>query len=461
MGALGRRDPYVLAERYELPQNLDYEHLVELLRFVYCDYLYYERLPISSDSEKKDKVRLMRDMLLLADRFSVDTLYDRCIEFFKRRCFQECGVLPFTDLYFQLEHYMGTITEPLFLKRLKQALVEMTFNPVQLRAVARDSRWCSLSCDLLYDILDADGLAVTQESEVVGLIERWNAHADKTKDDIARLMTTCRENPDAPGVPGGVAGGLRKSMMNGSNFRKSMAPVNTKPPRRNLFVEDTKSPADLSPAESPKNAGVQETQSSKSDSASTGEVAEQTFTQVDGNSAIGTGFTFYLGQGESILQTNAFRKAGSYRLRASFKQPEMENWPKEQEVFLGANFGVTKYFGYLISATEFVGIYRVTVVSGASGTLTEPIFITGNSSRVELDCELNIRVPKVNGIVQCNFVLYFNNINVGSDAFQLTQETMTDGPGLRYMVTSTGLDKTDQQTVFVQLSWLRGGAADT
>jgi hypothetical protein len=66
----------------------------------------------------------------------------------------------------------------------------------QFRLVTRDPRWCTLNVELVRDILDSDTLAISNETEIQGLVERWNSHADKSKDAITLLMGCCRETPD-------------------------------------------------------------------------------------------------------------------------------------------------------------------------------------------------------------------------------------------------------------------------
>merc|ERR1711904_486379 len=65
------------------------------------------------------------------------------------------------------------------------------------RLVTRDSRWSTLPFKFMHEILMDDDLAIGSETEVLNLIERWNAQSDKKKLEIVRLMASFRPDKNS------------------------------------------------------------------------------------------------------------------------------------------------------------------------------------------------------------------------------------------------------------------------
>merc|ERR1719440_593017 len=195
-GAIRRRDPYFLSERYEV--DCDCEVLAEILRFCYQGHSAFLYLRPRTDTEKEVLKDKMLRLCFKAELFSVDQLFEQVLQWFDHSCFKYVGERNFADAFFHLQHFEGQCTEPHSRRRLRETVTgDMLVTRKQFRCITRDPRWASLPVDFVESTLKFDGMPIGSEMEVLNLIERWNAAADKPKDMVIRLLSCFRPDEES------------------------------------------------------------------------------------------------------------------------------------------------------------------------------------------------------------------------------------------------------------------------
>merc|ERR1719440_910434 len=186
-GCVRRRDPYFLSERYEV--DCDCEVLAEILRFCYQGHSAFLFLRPRSDTQKEVLKDKMLRLCFKAELFSVDQLFEQVLQWFDHSCFKYVGERNFADAFFHLQHFEGQCTEPHSRRRLLETVTgNMLAEWTQFRCITRDPRWASLPVEFVETTLKYDGMPIASEMEVLNLIERWNAAADKPKEMVIRLL---------------------------------------------------------------------------------------------------------------------------------------------------------------------------------------------------------------------------------------------------------------------------------
>lgn len=448
-GSVTRCDPFFLAECYEIP--CDCERMVELLRFVYRgDMAFFHDAPIN-DKDRKLLTSKMLHMCFDAEMYSVDNLYQELLKWFGSKAFSIIGQTNFADAFYHLQHFELNCTE----EHARRSLLKTITGPMlesreQFRAVTRDTRWGSLPVEFVQESLSYDQMPIASETEVLNLIERWNAKADKDKEHIVRLLGCFRPDQETMGtllswlrsngwitqdnkvVDAAGLGGLAKVVAGTASGKGNFG--KPKPPRKNVnstvALKDNSEPDPLA------------------------EQADATFVQYEGTNAIKQGCSFTLAAQQRLLQGDVMRHAGISRLRVGLYSPGGPNWNPDHEVFVGLSYGEGKYFGYLCSVTGFDGIFSVRALTSASPEPSSPVHITGSGNKVEFDLSLEVQLQRVNMVVTCKLGVIFNGTTTTEELFQVSYATLTTGPGLRYQVVATGLEK---KVIEVQLAWVGGG----
>lgn len=424
LGTLQRRDPFTLAERYEVDE--EYEPFFELMRYAYKGHFAYLAKPCADDEDRRVKCRNMREMLFMGARFAVDTLFDVCLEWFIKTCFNECGQAAFLEVFFQLEHYVVSVAEKMMHDQLYDALLEMLSYRPQFDAVTQDPRWASLHVDFVENILTDDRLAIQSEAEVLGLIDRWNASADKPKDLLVRLLGAFR--PDMESIEklrGGPVSSVLKTLLD-----------RAAPPRGGAGI---KAHADeLKKSKAAEDEGV--------------------FGLLENGIMKEAGYSFMLQRGRVILQQVAVRTVGTRRLRMTLSQTGQPLWKQSHEFFCGLSFGVQRYFGFLVKLTDFQSIYSFQVWSSGAPLPLDPKHLTGSGNKVEFDLLLGVEMKQYNGVVPCSLRVLHNSTTVTIANFEVSEDVMKpDGPGLKYMVVGAGFGEYEE--IECLLAWVGGGDA--
>lgn len=195
ISALKRRDPYFLAERYLV--DGDCERLVEILRYCYQSHTKYFDIDPTTERERSSYVHKMLKLCYDAEKFSVDDLYEKLLSWFGQECFFICGEKCFADAFYHLQHFELRCTEEHSRQALFNAVSgDMLASREQFRTVTRDPRWSSLPIEFVEGTLKYDDLPIGSESEILNLIERWNAYADKDKADVIRLLCCFRASEE-------------------------------------------------------------------------------------------------------------------------------------------------------------------------------------------------------------------------------------------------------------------------
>jgi hypothetical protein len=193
-GAIRRRDPYFLSERYEV--DCDCEVLAEIIRYCYQGHSAFLFVRPRADAEKEVLKDKMLKLCFKAELLSVDALFEQCLEWFGTKSFKLIGEKNFADAFFHLQHFESQCTEIYSRRRLHETISgDMLSTRKQFRTITRDHRWASLPVDFVKDTLRYDGMPINSEMEILNLIERWNAAADKPKSMIVELLACFR--PDA------------------------------------------------------------------------------------------------------------------------------------------------------------------------------------------------------------------------------------------------------------------------
>jgi len=439
--AMKRPDPFFLAERYKV--ECDCERMAELLRFVYQGLMtFFDERP-ETDRQREVLTHNMLHMCFDAEKYSVDRLYERLLHWFGNECYGIVGERCFANAFFHLQHFEVSVTEEFSRKMLVKTVTgNMLASREQFRAVTRDPRWSSLPVDFIEDTLNYDGMPISSESEVLSLIERWNANADKKKEHIVRLLCCFRPDPQTmqtfihwlvnmgwltsdgqvPDVPELM--GLRK-IINGNG-------MSNRPPRRNVRQHDALD--DEEGNDQPEN--------------------DVTFVHYKGSQAVNSGCSFSVGAQQRLVQAEPIRCSGIQRMRVVLSNPRSVLWDPEHEVFVGLSYGEGKYFGYLCSCTTFSGIFSVRALASAAPAPNAPAHLTGSGNKVEFDLALEVQIQRANMVVVCKLSVIFANLTVTEEKFQISYETLQFGPGLSFQVVATGLADDE---VDVQLAWVGGG----
>lgn len=154
------------------------------------------------------------------------------------------------------------------------------------------------------------------------------------------------------------------------------------------------------------------------------------------------------------MQMDAIRTSGIQRYRMVLSNPRKHLWDPEHEVFTGVSYGEGKYFGYLMSASAFSGIFAARALASAAPAPNAPVHLTGSGNKVEFDLALEVQIQRANLVVTCKLSVIFANVTLTEELFQVSYETLVNGPGLRFQVVATGLGN---EVVDVQLAWVSGG----
>lgn len=479
-GAYRRRDPYFLSERYEV--DCDCEVLAEILRFCYQGHSAFLYLRPRTDTEKEVLKDKMLRLCFKAELFSVDLLFEQVLEWFDNHCFKMVGERNFANAFFHLQHFEGQCTEVHSRRRLLETVTgDMLATRPQFRCITRDSRWASLPVDFVESTLKFDGMPIASEIEVLNLIERWNAAADKPKEMVIKLLGCFR--PDAESAEH-LRGWLSGQGWLGANGEPAK-PVKDMPellavmklldpknftrmkPRHNLNAkeaEEAECQALLDQASDAQAAagdargaagGAAAAKMPKEIKKSGGdEGVEAAFVHYRGLAPVSRGFSFSLGSQQRLVQTQAIRTPGIQRLRVVLCNPRLTLWDPEHEVFVGISYGDGRFFGYLCSATAFSGIFSVRALASGAPAPNAPVHLTGSGNKVEFDCAIEVQLTRVNMVVTCKLSIISRNETLTEDLFQVSQHTLKEADGLRYQVVATGLE---DQEVDVQLGWVSGG----
>lgn len=454
VGTNKRADPFFLAERYEI--QCDCELMAELLRFIYCGEMSFFEGQEGTHKANEILTQKMLAICFEAERFSVDALYEKLLAWFGTRSFYVVGELNFADAFYHLQHYEHRATEEHSRNVLVNTIAtDMVATRDQFRAVTRDSRWCSLPVYFVEKILNYNHLPIGSETEILSLIERWNATADKDKSDIVRLLACFRPSEDSQmtmknwlslmgwvdetgnvvPIPG--LEGLERIIT--GKATKGKKPRNCK--STNVDVRDyTKAMLENYHSDLQPEGNEDET--------------DATFFHYHGSKVLAQGCSFNLGAGDRLLQADVLRDSGISRLRVALSEPASLLWNPEHEVFIGLSYGEGKYFGFLCSASAFSGIFSVRALASAAPAPSAPVHLTGSGNKMEFDLGLEIQLHRVDLVVSCELSCIFKNEYLTKERFQISHDTLVNGPGLRYQMVGTGLESSK---VLVNLAWVSGG----
>merc|ERR1719387_1103127 len=124
-GAIKRRDPFFLAERYRLEGDI--EKIVELVRFVYTDHTaFFEIVPRNAQQRKELKDKML-GLLFMADTYSIDVLFSQLVDWFLHKCWSACQAQNFVDAFYQLQFfYHNECREQNFKETLRIALTQQS-----------------------------------------------------------------------------------------------------------------------------------------------------------------------------------------------------------------------------------------------------------------------------------------------------------------------------------------------
>jgi len=438
--AMKRFDPFFLAERYKV--DCDCERMAELLRFVYQGQMsFFDRRP-EMDRDREQLTQKMLHMCVDAERYSVDRLYEKLLHWFGNECYKVVGEKCFADAFYHLQHFEISVTEEFSRQMLiKTVTGDMLATRDQFRAVTRDPRWSSLPVEFVEDTLNYDGMPISSETEVLSLIERWNANADKKKDQIIRLLCCFRPSEET-----------RQTFYTWLVNMGWLRPDGTLPEVPEL--QGLRKIIDGSVAKGRKPRMNQQNVHIGEEDESQAAANEVIFVHYKGTTPVASGTSFSLGAQQRLVQADPIRYAGLQRMRVLLSNPRTLLWNPEHEVFVGLSYGEGKYFGYLCSATAFSGIFSVRALASAAPAPNAPAHLTGSGNKVEFDLALEVQVQRANMVVVCKLSVIFANLTVTEEEFQISYETLDFGPGLSFQVVATGLmdDEVD-----VQLAWVGGG----
>jgi len=436
--AVRRFNPFFLAERYKV--ECDCERMAELLRFIYSGDMSFFTARPSSDKERESLMHKMLHICVDSERYSVDRLYTKLLSWFGHEAYHIAGERCFADAFYHLQHFEQTVTE----EHSRQMLIDtvsgdMLASREKFRAVTRDPRWSSLPVDFVESTLKFDDMPVASETEVLSLIERWNANANKKKEDIIRLLCCFRPDED-----------MRESFVHwlvNMGWLRADGSIPDVPELQGLKrIIDGSASKGKKPRRNLKDVDLDATQEVQDN--------DVTFVHYKGATAVSVGTSFTIGAQQRLMQAEPIKCAGTQRMRVVLSNPTLPLWNIEHEVFVGLSYGEGKYFGYLCSATAFSGIFSVRALASAAPAPNAPAHLTGSGSKVEFDLALEVQIQRANMVVVCKLSVIFTNLTLTEEYFQISYETLTQGPGLRYQVIATGLGDDE---VDVQLAWVSGG----
>lgn len=438
--AMKRPDPFFLAERYKV--ECDCERMAELLRFVYQGVMtFFEEDPVT-ERQREKLTHNMLHMCFDAEKYSVDRLYEKLLHWFGNEAYTLVGERCFADAFYHLQHFEVSITEEFSRQMLIKCVTgDMLASREQFRAVTRDPRWGSLPVDLVEDTLNYDGMPIASETEVLSLIERWNANADKKKEHIVRLLCCFRPDPET-----------RQTFLSWLVNMGWLTADGTVPDMPELLGLRKILSASSSSGKRPRNNVASNPYGEGDDGA--GESTDLTFLHYKGQVAVARGCSFSIGAQQRLLQAEPIRSPGIQRMRVVLSNPRRVLWDPEHEVFVGLSYGEGKYFGYLCSSTTFSGIFSVRALASAAPAPNTPAHLTGSGNKVEFDLALEVQIQRANMVVVCKLSVIFANLTVTEEKFQISHETLAKGAGLGFTVVATGLG---DEEVDVQLAWVGGG----
>jgi hypothetical protein len=314
--------------------------------------------------------------------------------------------------------------------------------------------------------------------EVLNLIERWNAAADKPKEMIVQLLACFR--PDAETRTHLQAWLTGQGWLDGAGnptlptqeleaVLKLLDPkvAVRRKPRHNLSEKEAAEAAEQAELDAQADAQRNATDArgagggtlaipaspKKKKKAPVAE-GEAAFIHYRGMSPVSQGFSFSLGSQQRLVQSQPIRRPGIQRLRVVLSNPRVVLWDTEHEVFVGISYGKGKYFGYLCSATPFSGIFMVRALASAAPSPNAPVHLTGSGNKVEFDCAIEVQLTRVNGVVMNKLSIISRNETLTEELFQVSHNTLKEGDGLRYQVVATG---TEDKEVDINLGWVSGG----
>lgn len=455
IGAVRRIDQFYLAERYEV--NCNAERMCELLRYIYQGYTSYFDIRPRNDAERADLNFKMLEICKDAERFSVDGLFELCLQWFGKKCLEIVGEKNFADAFYKLQHYEVSCTEAHSKKALVRTVSgEMLSTRRQFRAVTMDPRWNFLPVEFVEGTLQQDTMPISSEIEVLNLIERWNANADKPKDQIIRLLGCFRPDDNTRHTFETWLSGLGWLTADGTVAdMPELAPIRAiLNPKRSAYAKKKKPRRFVEGAQ---HQEAQQLDEEANRAAKAQQEAEMSFEQWKGDTLISKGCAFSLGSKQRLVQADVTRSSGLQRLRVVLSNPRRLIWDPEHQVFVGISYGEGRYFGYLCRATAFSGIFSVQALASAAPAPNAPVHITGSGNKVEFDIALEVQLQRVNLVVACKLSIIFKNETVTEELFQIASETLQYGAGLRYQVVATNLK---DEEVDVSLSCVSGGDFD-
>jgi len=415
------RDVFALAERYEVQEKM--EHMIELLRYVYQGEIVYFYITPKNKFEQAELKDHIVEITFLADKYCIDSLLTECLEWFRDHAQRILGEDNLTDAYYRMEyHHRERTIDAINKAQFKEVLLLLLSDREQLRSATRDPRWTSTPYEVLETILSRDDLAIGGEEEILGLIERWNANADKSKSDLCAILNcfrVCSGNSAALkqafsnlGYPSPQAGGYHRVM-------------GEREPRDNLSQEQMSNLL--------REMAEQEQQQREEEMKKKKEQKEAVFIQFDDGHVVSRGFNFQVQEKQTIVQNVAIRASGLYRVRLAFSQSVSDMWNPDHEMFVGIIFG-NKYFGYIVRQSPYTGVFRLQNFSSYAPKPGQAVNLTGSGTKVEFDLELGVSMQRVNKIVTCTLSAESNNTTLVSCPFQIHRHTLMHGTGLRYQI---------------------------
>ncbi|CAD7941740.1 unnamed protein product [Amoebophrya sp. A120] len=472
MGALQRRDPLRLAERYEMVEHG--ERVVEILRYVYLgriDYLWME--PQGAEA-KKTLMENMLAMLFCAAKFAMDDLFYVLIKWFPLKCQVVCGDDNFTESFYKIEYYLrNAVQEPLFQKDMLHALLQMGSSRNYLMLISWDQRWNSLESSFLSTFLDQDDLAIVNEGELLLIIERWNANRDKSTHDVLQVCQCYRQtsqNIDAlvqfllatsivkeeTGVKVGDATSREQRAL--KLVFKVLKP-NNKPVRHYRTSKKEQKQLDQRMTAKEVKKKQEELKKQQEQQQQDDEDLDQ-FLLVrkedeEHSWVMKKALAFSLKPFDSLLQKRTIQWPGNYRMRIAFTQKLQHLWERHHEVYIGILYGQNKFFGYLCGVSPFLGVYEIRNVSGVCQRPEQAAFLTGSGNKLELDFDVTIGMPLVNKLhtTQCQICAAQNTV-IACDDVQWTAETLAQG--VRFQIIPIGLEIGDE--VDCRITWVANGS---
>mmetsp|Transcript_13617 Transcript_13617/g.33498 ORF Transcript_13617/g.33498 Transcript_13617/m.33498 type:complete len:329 (-) Transcript_13617:566-1552(-) len=157
---------------------------------------------------------------------------------------------------------------------------------------------------------------------------------------------------------------------------------------------------------------------------------------------------------DSLLQKRTIRQPGNYRIRLAFSQKLLALWDRSHEVYVGILYGTGKFFGYLVGASPFLGVFEVRNVSGVCQRPEQSMFLTGSGNKVELDLDVTIGMPLVNSLHTVACQICANNSVIACDNVQWTAETMRNG--VRLQIVPINLQVGDE--IDCRMTWVSNGS---